>query len=222
METQQQEVTTTTVTPRECALFTGLVNYEKMTWADVSANNNSQASAVSGCQLSWFSSKQLRTICSRLAIKGIKNIKKSKMVDKIVTTYRSRQVYNKITRQRNEGHDNNASTSTTPKPQKEVQCSFQMINILFSDTFAADFATLGNIADRNLLDSGRAGNDEIFWVGFTACSSNLIQWTLTTSISSTVTFLQDRITLIGERLFSMTGRSSERFGKVSMQTTKLH
>jgi hypothetical protein len=66
---------------------------------------------------------------------------------------------------RNEGNDNNASPSTTPKPQKEVQCSFRIINILFSDTFAADFATLGNIADRNLLDSGRARNDEIFWVG---------------------------------------------------------
>jgi hypothetical protein len=136
-----------------------------VTWADVAANDNGQASTVSGCQLSCFSSKQLRTICSRLAIKGIKNIKKSKMIDKIVATYRSRQVYNKITRQQNAGNDNNASTSTTPKPQKEVQCSFRIINILFSDTVAANFATLGNIVDRNSLDSGRAGNDEIFWVG---------------------------------------------------------
>jgi hypothetical protein len=165
METQQQEVTTTTVTAQECALFAGLVNYKEVTWADVPANDDSQALTVSGCQLSWFSLKQLRTICSRLAIKGYKNIKKSEMVDKIVAAYRSRQVYNKITRQQNVGNDNNVSTSTAPKPQKEVQCSFQVINILFSDTFAADFATLGNIAGRNLLDSRRAGNDEIFWVG---------------------------------------------------------
>jgi hypothetical protein len=39
-----------------------------------------------------------------------------------------------------------------------------LINILFSDEFAEYFATLGNVADRNLLDSGMAGNDEQFWV----------------------------------------------------------
>jgi hypothetical protein len=39
-----------------------------------------------------------------------------------------------------------------------------LINILFSDEFAEDFATLGNVADRNLLDSSMAGNDEQFWV----------------------------------------------------------
>jgi hypothetical protein len=86
------------------------------------------------------------------------------MVDKIVTSYRSRQVYNEITRQQNEGNNNNNNNdASTPKPQKEVQCSFCLINILFSDEFATDFATLGNIADRELLDSRRAGNDEVFW-----------------------------------------------------------
>jgi hypothetical protein len=70
METEQQEVTTTTATARECALFAGLVNYEEVTWADVAADDDGKASTVSGCQLSWFSSKQLRTICIRLAIKG--------------------------------------------------------------------------------------------------------------------------------------------------------
>jgi hypothetical protein len=37
------------------------------------------------------------------------------------------------------------------------------MNNLFSDEFATDFASLGNVADWNLLDSGRAGNDKIFW-----------------------------------------------------------
>jgi hypothetical protein len=57
------------------------------------------------------------------------------------------------------------TNNTTPKPRKEVQCSFRVINIFFSDTVADDFATLGYIADRNLLDNGRAGKDEIFFVG---------------------------------------------------------
>jgi hypothetical protein len=61
------------------------VNFEEeVTWADAAANDNGQTSMVSGCQLScWFSSEPLRTICSLLAVKGIKNIKKIKMVDKI-------------------------------------------------------------------------------------------------------------------------------------------
>ncbi len=37
--------------------------------------------------------------------------------------------------------------------------------ILFSDNFADDFATLGNIAaNRALLDTGKVGNDELFWI----------------------------------------------------------
>jgi hypothetical protein len=52
-----------------------------------------------------------------------------------------------------------------PSHKWKEQCSFRLINILFSDTFAANFATLGNIADRNLVVSGRAGKDEIFLVG---------------------------------------------------------
>ena len=38
------------------------------------------------------------------------------------------------------------------------------MSILFSDEFAGDFASLGNVANRQLLDTGRAGNDEHFWV----------------------------------------------------------
>jgi hypothetical protein len=54
--------------------------------------------------------------------------------------------------------------TTTPPPPKEIQCSFRLIHILFSDEFAANFATLGNVAGRNVLDSGTAGNDKGFWV----------------------------------------------------------
>jgi hypothetical protein len=38
------------------------------------------------------------------------------------------------------------------------------MNILFSDEFSDDFALLGDSANRRLLDSGTAGNDEHFWV----------------------------------------------------------
>jgi hypothetical protein len=34
------------------------------------------------------------------------------------------------------------------EPCKEVQCAFRLINILFSDEFASDFATIGNVAEQ--------------------------------------------------------------------------
>jgi hypothetical protein len=37
------------------------------------------------------------------------------------------------------------------------------MNILFSDTFSDDFACLGNTANRQTLDTGKAANDEGFW-----------------------------------------------------------
>ena len=38
-----------------------------------------------------------------------------------------------------------------------------MMNILFADEFAEDFGNLGNVADRRLLDTGKAANDSHFW-----------------------------------------------------------
>ena len=40
---------------------------------------------------------------------------------------------------------------------------FRLMNILFSDVFAADFATIGNIATREEMDSGKAANEMYFW-----------------------------------------------------------
>jgi hypothetical protein len=37
------------------------------------------------------------------------------------------------------------------------------MNVLFSDEFVLDFAELGNVASRQLLDSGKAGNQHHFW-----------------------------------------------------------
>ncbi len=37
------------------------------------------------------------------------------------------------------------------------------MNILFSDKLDGDFANLGNVASRSLLDTGKAANDQLFW-----------------------------------------------------------
>ena len=38
-----------------------------------------------------------------------------------------------------------------------------MINVLFSDALAGDFVSIGDVTNRQMLDTGKAGNDELFW-----------------------------------------------------------
>ena len=47
--------------------------------------------------------------------------------------------------------------------RKQIQCPFRLMNIIFSDEFVEDFASLGNVASRQLLDSGKASNQQHFW-----------------------------------------------------------
>ena len=63
------------------------------------------------------------------------------------------------------GDDDNEQqrSGTTTAPRKGNQCAFQLMNLLFSNKFASEFALLGNIATRESLDTGKAGNDQIFW-----------------------------------------------------------
>ena len=49
------------------------------------------------------------------------------------------------------------------KTRKEPQCPYRLMNMLFSDEFAEQFALLGNVANRVLLDLGKAANYEHFW-----------------------------------------------------------
>jgi hypothetical protein len=38
------------------------------------------------------------------------------------------------------------------------------MNMIFSDGFVSNFASLGDVASRKTLDTGKAANDELFWV----------------------------------------------------------
>eukprot|EP00918_Siedleckia_nematoides_P101987 GHVU01222831.1.p1 GENE.GHVU01222831.1~~GHVU01222831.1.p1 ORF type:complete len:348 (+),score=46.46 GHVU01222831.1:1031-2074(+) len=47
--------------------------------------------------------------------------------------------------------------------RKEIQCSFRLMNVLFSDRFSCQLGSLGNTASREQIDGGHATNDETFW-----------------------------------------------------------
>jgi hypothetical protein len=38
-----------------------------------------------------------------------------------------------------------------------------LINVLFSDALARDFVSIGDAANWQMLDTGKAGNDKLFW-----------------------------------------------------------
>ena len=104
-----------------------------------------------------FTSKQLHQIWNSLLIKGVKNAKKATMVDNLVETYSNKRSYKTLI--------SGTSDVQNVAPRKEVQCPFRLMNTLFSDAFAGDFADIGKVAGRKLLDSAKAANDEYFWVG---------------------------------------------------------
>jgi hypothetical protein len=130
-----------------------VINLEEVHWTDVDIDEDGNATGVLGSEFKELSSKQLRTICSRLNLKGVKNVKKQDMVDRLIIAHKNWNNYKTL---------QNRKQDTAPR--KQVQCSFRLLNILFSDEFATPFASLGDAATRQSLDIGTAGNDEAFWV----------------------------------------------------------
>jgi hypothetical protein len=150
--------------PKQSAPETALA---KATWDDItSLLSDGEASFFGGTTLSDLTAKQVRTLCSKLGIKQVKNVPKAEMLLRLQQTYANRKAYAElgyVGQPPAEPRTNCGGDSTTASPRKEVQCSFRLVNILFSDAFADDFATLGNVASRQLLDAGAAGNDQHFW-----------------------------------------------------------
>ena len=132
--------------------------FNQITWSDIVEDAGGTPYTVLGYCLADLSCKHLKKVCSRLDVKGIKNVKKADMIDRINKTHRNRKAYKTqedfdITNKENLG-----------APRKEVQCVYRLMNLLFSDGFATDFGNIGKTASKALLDTGTAGNDQHFWI----------------------------------------------------------
>lgn len=103
----------------------------------------------------------MRHICVLLKMKGVRNNKKSDMIEKLVQNYKNRKAYQLITGGINS--ETESANKMEKKNRKQIQCPFRLLNILYSDQFVEEFATLGNTANRQVLDSGKAGNQQFFW-----------------------------------------------------------
>ena len=85
---------------------------------------------------------------------GYEKCEKKDMIQSIIAIHGNKEKYQMIGR-----------IYTESKTRKEPQCPYRLMNILFSDEFSEQFAQIGNVVDRFILDSGKAGNDEHFWEG---------------------------------------------------------
>jgi hypothetical protein len=109
---------------------------------------------IQGKSDSTLLSTDLRRICSRLKIKKVKtSATKEVMIKKIIDTYSNREKYNNLHKE---------ICSKVMKTRKEPQCSYRLMNIIFSDKFSGKIATLGDAANRNVLDIGMWDSS---WIG---------------------------------------------------------
>jgi hypothetical protein len=138
----------------------GTFNASVCDWADVKEDENGNAAGILGYRLEELNVKDLRLLCAQLRIQNIRNVKKVDIIARIRTTFQFRKKYTNQQAELKEAADKDMATGA---PRKQIQCPFRLLNILFSDEFTADFADLGNIASRQILDSGKAGNQQHFW-----------------------------------------------------------
>jgi hypothetical protein len=126
--------------------------FNTVTWEQLDYNDKNEPIGLNGKLWNELKSAQIRSVCSKLGVKGIKNAKKGVMAETLVSTHKNFKAYALLSK-----------SNTNEVPRKEVQCPYRLMNILFSDLFAEDFGNIGNSASRELLDTGTAAHDKHFW-----------------------------------------------------------
>jgi len=129
--------------------------FDQLTWDDVVIGNGVLKS-IREFPINELKHKDLRTVCSRLKIKGVKNTSNESMIEKIVSVYMLKEQYSRL--------NEDAEPFLTPT-RKEPQCPYRLLNVLFSDVFCEGLAQLGNVADQFKLDTSKASNNQLFWEG---------------------------------------------------------
>jgi hypothetical protein len=131
--------------------------FASLTWETCDFNKEGSPIGFKGKLWMSYTVLNLRVICKKLVVYGIKNAKKEYIVDSIMKTHQNSKAY-ALVRGTMVNNDNNQQGT-----RKESQCPYRLLNILFSDDFAGDFACIGNTPSRKLLDIGKAANEQLFW-----------------------------------------------------------
>lgn len=130
-----------------------------MTIKDIETDSQGEAIGCFNQRFEKISARDIRKICTSLGLRGTKNARKDQRIDIIRGFYKNKKAMSHLT-SRDRTSEGRVTHSTT---RKEAQCTYRLMNILFSEEFAEGFATIGNSANRRQLDSGRAANEQDFW-----------------------------------------------------------
>jgi len=159
---QQQEASEESPPPAEVSRQRSKA-ISDVTWDDIVEDDKGQAFSIIGYELTLLTSNQLRTVAStRLELKELKNAKKSVMIDAIKAKHTLLKGYTALDNAHKQQQESQTPGSTATR--KEAQCTFRLVNLLFSDTFAEDFSNTGCTPTREAIDRGLvASNNKAFW-----------------------------------------------------------
>ena len=123
------------------------VRFKDAVFSDVDTDGDGAPVGLFGIAFNSIRSKDLRFIAKAFKVRSYGQMKKGQLIESIISAYVNKDLY-----------------STSEKTRKQRQCSYRLLNILFSDEFSEDFSSVGNVATKQELDAGVASNNKGFWV----------------------------------------------------------
>ena len=125
----------------------------KTAWFDnVNVDNNGNPLGLFSIPWNKIKGKDLRPLAKLFGVRNYGQMKKEILIERLIATFVNKDLYDAETQ------SNNQSS------RRQKQCTFQLINILFSDEFADNFGCAGDTPSRAQLDSGDARNSRGFWI----------------------------------------------------------
>ncbi len=137
--------------------------FEYVKWSDVGVDKDGNLTTICGVHFELLTYKDLRTICSRLQIKNVKNARKEKMrlalqqscLNKDTTT--TTNTTTNTTYNEEDGHQ-------PVMNRTQIQCPYRLLNILFADEFASRLSQLSYFTTTSSHQVSEEEEKEIqFW-----------------------------------------------------------
>ena len=123
------------------------VRFKDAVFSDVDTDGDGTPVGLFGIKSKNIRSKDLRLIAKAFGVRSYGQMKKEKIIESIISAYVNKDLY-----------------TNSEKTRKQRQCPYRLLNFIFSDEFSEDFGTVGNVATKQELDAGIAGNNKGFWV----------------------------------------------------------
>ena len=131
------------------------IKLKTVKFSDFDTDDNGVPTSVFGIVFEKLFSNQIRKICTEVGIRSFRNLKKGDMIESLKDGHHNWKTLS--------DEADNKEMQSVSNPRKQPQCSFCLLNVLFSDAIVDDFANLGDPNERDVIDVGLAAFDQHFW-----------------------------------------------------------